>query len=85
MTIEQAIEILRKYNEWRRGAEDIQPSAFRVQVQEGNKVITDDITSLQYRNGRYVIPEDKIIARYVCDKLFVLSEVRSLPSKTNKE
>jgi hypothetical protein len=27
MTIEQAIEILRKHNEWRRGAEDIQPYA----------------------------------------------------------
>jgi hypothetical protein len=27
MTIQQAIEILRKHNEWRRGAEDIQPYA----------------------------------------------------------
>lgn len=27
MTIKQAIEILRTHNEWRRGAEDIQPYA----------------------------------------------------------
>ena len=27
MTIEEATEILRKHNEWRRGAEDIQPYA----------------------------------------------------------
>lgn len=60
MTIEQAIEILRTHNEWRRGAEDIQPYApsvigeaidvvVRYHSVESNEVVADVLSTLTTR------------------------------------